>query len=89
MENFYEYDEEEEYSRVPDLAIRRKNEWKFAARRKRILENEGSLLVKPLHFYSKNMPISNAFDRRKIMQQKRQQDNFKNQLEELYEYHNN
>ena len=63
-------------------AERRKNEWKFANRRKEILRDN---LTKPLHYYSKNMPESHAIDKRQIRRKRQQIDNFENQLQELYE----
>ena len=63
-------------------AERRKNDWKYANRRKRILNGN---LSKPLHYYSKNMPESHAVDKRQERQNQRQLDNFKNQLSELEE----
>ena len=54
-----DYLEEEEYP-TSRAAERRKNEWKFANRRKEIL---GNSISKPLHYYSKNMPESHAFDK--------------------------
>ena len=63
-------------------AERRKNEWKFANRRKRILGNN---ISKPLHYYSKNMPESHAFDKRQLRKRQRQIDNFENQMEELFD----
>ena len=53
MENFYE---EEEYPREPNLAIRRKNEWKFARKHAQILIDQEYELEKPLHYYSKTRP---------------------------------
>lgn len=57
MENFYDYEEEEEeYSQEPNLAIRRKNEWKFARRHSKILTDQNYELNKPIHYYSKTRP---------------------------------
>lgn len=61
-------------------AERRKNDWKHANKRKKILADN---LSKPLHYYSKNMPASYAIDRRQERQTLRQIDNFQNQLKEL------
>ena len=63
-------------------ADRRKNDWKYANRRKRILNGN---LSKPLHYYSKNMSEWHAVDKRQERQNQRQLDNFKNQLNELEE----
>ena len=63
-------------------AERRKNDWKYAERRKKILAGN---LSKPLHYYSKNMPVSYAVDKRQERQRLRQIDKFKNQIEELFD----
>ena len=63
-------------------AERRKNDWKYANKRKRILAGN---LSKPLHYYSKNMPASYAVDKRQERQALRQFDNFQNQLKELFD----
>lgn len=76
------FEEEEVESRVSRAAERRKNEWKYANRRKKILRNE---ITKPLHYYSKNMPESHAVDKRQIRRKQRQADDFENQLEELFD----
>ena len=66
MSEFFENEEYEEEVVVEevepirrDANTRRKNEWKYASRRKAILNNhnyEGTN-VKPLHYYSKNSPL--------------------------------
>lgn len=63
-------------------AERRKNDWKYAERRKKILAGN---LSKPLHYYSKNMPVSYSVDKRQERQRLRQIDKFKNQIEELFD----
>ena len=78
-EDYLEEEEEIQYSRA---AERRKNEWKFANRRKEIL---GNSISKPLHYYSKNMPESHAFDKRQVRRKQRQIDDFENQMEELFD----
>lgn len=74
------FEDEEIY--VSHMAERRKNDWKFANRRKNILGNN---ISKPLHYYSKNMPESHAFDKRQMRRKQRQIDNFENQMEELFD----
>lgn len=76
-----EYFEEEEYP-TSRAAERRKNDWKYANKRKEILRNN---ISKPLHYYSKNMPESHAFDKRQMRQKQRQIDNFENQMDELFD----
>lgn len=79
--NEEDYLDEEEYP-TSRAAERRKNEWKYAKRRKEIL---GNSITKPLHYYAKNMPESHAFDKRQLRQKQRQIDDFENQLEELFD----
>lgn len=79
--NEEDYLEEDEYP-ISRAAERRKNEWKFANRRKKILRDE---ITKPLHYYSKNMPESHAIDKRQMRQKQRQVDNFKNQMKEIFD----
>lgn len=79
--NEEDYLEEDEYP-TSRAAERRKNDWKFANRRKEIL---GNSMAKPLHYYSKNMPESHAFDKRQMRRRQRQIDNFENQMEELFD----
>ena len=82
-----DYDPSSTYSDVfsttgRTAAERRKNDWKDAERRKKILAGN---LSKPLHYYSKNMPVSYAVDKRQERQRLRQIDKFKNQIEELFD----
>ena len=74
------FEDEEIY--ISRAAERRKNEWKFANRRKEIL---GNSISKPLHYYSKNMPESHAFDKRQMRRKQRQIDDFENQMDELFD----
>ena len=67
---------------ISRAAKRRKNDWKYANKRKRILAGN---LSKPLHYYSKNMPESHAIDKRQERQNQRQIDNYENQLDELFD----
>ena len=66
--NEEDYLEEEEYP-ISRAAERRKNEWKYAERRRKILRNkvedcgyitksspDEDVLRKPIHYYSKNSP---------------------------------
>ena len=76
-----EYFEEEECP-TSRAAERRKNDWKYANKRKKILAGN---LSKPLHYYSKNMPASYAVDKRQERQASRQFDNFQSQLKELFD----
>lgn len=77
--NEEDYLEEDEYP-ISRAAQRRKDDWKFANRRREILGND---ITKPLHYYSKNMPESHAVDKRQIRRKQRQIDDFENQMEEL------
>ena len=61
MENFYE-EEEKEYPCEPNLAIRRKNEWKFAQKHAQILIDQEYELEKDMG-PDKNWSIS---DQKKI-----------------------
>jgi hypothetical protein len=79
--NEEDYLEEDEYP-ISRAAQRRKNDWKFANRRREILGND---ITKPLHYYSKNMPESHAVDKRQMRRKQRQIDNFENQMEELFD----
>ena len=90
MDFFEENDEndaliEDDNEQMPHsrAATRRKNDWKYANRRKNILNHK---LVKPLHYYSKNMPASYSIDKRPIRREKRQNDDFKNQVNELFDF---
>lgn len=86
MSEFFDNEEYEEVEEVEpirrDANTRRKNEWKYASRRKAILNNH---ITKPLHYYSKNMPESNAVDKRQIRKSKQQLENFKSQINDLEE----
>ena len=79
-----DYDPSSTYSDASGrtAAERRKNDWKYANKRKKILAGN---LSKPLHYYSKNMPASYAVDKRKERQALRQNDIFENQLKELFD----
>ena len=79
--NEEDYLEEDEYP-ISRAAQRRKNDWKFANRRREIL---GDDITKPLHYYSKNMPESHAVDKRQMRRKQRQIDDFENQMEELFD----
>ncbi len=79
--NEEDYLEEDEYP-ISRAAQRRKNDWKFANRRREILGND---ITKPLHYYSKNMPESHAVDKRQMRRKQRQIDDFENQMEELFD----
>ena len=78
--NEEDYLEKDEYP-TSRAAERRKNDWKFANRRREIL---GDSISKPLHYYLKNMPESHAFDKKQVRRKQRQIDSFENQMEELY-----
>lgn len=80
-----EEEEEEVMSKKPIIraAMRRKQDWKHAKRRMNILNDKNDKIVKAGHFYSKTMPSSNAVDKRQTIRQTRQNDNFKNQLNDL------
>ena len=51
-----QYEYEEEYPYEPNLAARRKNEWKYARKHAQILVDQDYELGKPLHYYSKTRP---------------------------------
>ena len=100
--------ENNEKPKTNTTANRRKNEWKYAAKRKRIYDlNFCSPSDKPLHYYSKNTTCNgyklylnntnNKGSRRYISKNyapqknwdahdKRQIDNYENQLEELFDF---
>lgn len=67
------------------VAERRKNDWKYANRRKNVLNNYGIESNKPLHYYSKNVLKHKNFKVDRILHNERQIDNFENQLKELFD----
>lgn len=79
------YNFETNYKVGRTAAERRKNDWKYANRRKNVLNNYGIESNKPLHYYSKNVLKHKNFKVDRILHNERQIDNFENQLKELFD----
>ena len=85
-EEDYEVDNDS-YISDSNMAQRRKNRWKYAKRHQRINEElYGDTSSRPLHYFSKTHATSENFDRRKITREKRQTENFENQMNELFDF---
>lgn len=69
----------------PSRAERRKNEWKYAKRRKKIVTLDATM-KRPLHYYSKNSPSTQAYrDDTPSYKDRREIQKVKNQIKELFD----